>query len=132
MEDMFGEKIQTMISNVSEDMKDFNEDIKKIDPEFGSSVAPIVAPIVEKKTPLWSRSLARGTNFIPETGLYQLHRREKVISSGDATDTAIYITINNNNSISNDMDAEHVARLMAQTISMRLADQTGKTKYRFR
>jgi TP901 family phage tail tape measure protein len=153
MEDLWGEDALTHLNNMTEAMNKYNEQLYKTDEEFGtpSSTTPtsgseILAGVIDKAPEgrirdtlknfqdytLGKRSFSRGTNYIPETGMYHLHRREKVISPGESSESPIYITINNNNSISNDVDAERVANLMAQTITMRLSDKTGKSKYRFR
>jgi len=76
-------------------------------------------------------SYASGTDYVPQTGLYQLHRGEKVvpanenINSGNVT---INITVN-----SSDKSDKDVARAIAMEVKKGLIDaRTGKTRYGMR
>ena len=80
-------------------------------------------------------SWSRGTHYIPETQPYLLHRGETVSpagQSGGGSSDIVYITIHNTNAINSELDAERIAKMQAETIRQRLADETGKTKYRLR
>ena len=81
-----------------------------------------------------SRSLARGTQYIPETAPYLLHRGEQVIPSGkDAGNGDVYINIVNNNDISTSFDMEEFASMQATAIAQQLSNKrTGKSNYRMR
>jgi len=77
----------------------------------------------------------RGTHYVPETQPYMLHRGETVSpagQSGGSSSDVVYITINNNNAINSELDAERFAKIQAETIRQRLSDETGKTRYRLR
>ncbi len=80
------------------------------------------------------RALSRGTNYVPETGMYMLHRGESVNPPDGSNTTNGNVTVNivNNNTINNDLDAEKVAKVQAEAIMQLVSDKTGKTKYRFR
>lgn len=77
---------------------------------------------------------ARGTNYVPETKPYILHKGESVIPSGSGKSTGnITISITNHNTIDSKIDIKDLAKMQAQVIKTELAHRhTGKSKYRLR
>jgi len=78
---------------------------------------------------------ARGTNYVPSTGLYQLHKGEQVLTRQEVDRSNNGITVNvtvSGNTIA-DTNTEEVARQIADQVQKGLVDaRTGKTKYRMR
>jgi hypothetical protein len=77
---------------------------------------------------------ARGTNYVPSTGLYTLHKGEAVIPSNRASEGESYqININvTGNTITKDTLAD-VAKEVGRAVDKSLIDKkTGKSKYRLR
>jgi hypothetical protein len=74
----------------------------------------------------------RGTHYVPETKPYLLHRGETVNPAG-AGGGDVNITINNNNTVSSDVDIERLASLQADMIASKLANKkNGRTNVRLR
>ena len=76
-------------------------------------------------------SYASGTDYVPQTGLYQLHRGEKVVPANENINNGnvtINITVN-----SSDKSDKDVARVIAMEVKKGLIDaRTGKTRYGMR
>jgi hypothetical protein len=74
----------------------------------------------------------RGTNYIPETGMYRLHRGESVTPADSETNTSNSIVVNiNNPQIASDYDVAKVAKTLENVVRASLTDKnTGKSKYR--
>jgi TP901 family phage tail tape measure protein len=74
-----------------------------------------------------------GTESVPETGFYKLHKYEKVSPAGKIENTggtSIVVNINNPQ-ISNDYDVAKMARTLENTMRANMIDKrTGKSKYR--
>ena len=77
---------------------------------------------------------ARGTNYIPETGLYIMHRGEQVVPSGrDAGGDTYNININVKASVSNDVDISDLANKLGAAMQQKLVNKrTGRSNYRWR
>jgi len=70
-----------------------------------------------------SRGYATGTPFVPETGLYQLHRGEEVIPRTKVTQnksTILNPTFNFNGNVTPEMDMDEIARRTSRVIEMEL------------
>jgi len=76
-------------------------------------------------------SYASGTDYVPQTGLYQLHRGEKVVPANENINSGnVTINITGNSSDKSDKD---VARAIAMEVKKGLIDaRTGKTRYGMR
>ncbi|RPI86131.1 MAG: phage tail tape measure protein [Nitrosopumilales archaeon] len=76
----------------------------------------------------------RGTNYIPETGMYQLHKYEKVVPAGGEGGESIsnVVTINiNNPQVNSDQDISKLARTLENVMRANLTDKKyGKSKHR--
>jgi len=75
----------------------------------------------------------RGTNYIPETGMYRLHRGESVSPAGNnESNTSNNIVVNiNNPQIASDYDVAKVAKTLENVVRASLTDKKyGKSKYR--
>jgi hypothetical protein len=74
----------------------------------------------------------RGTNYIPETGMYRLHRGESVTPAGNESNTSNSIIINiNNPQVTSKADISQLAKALDNVVRANLTDKkTGKGKYR--
>ncbi len=75
----------------------------------------------------------RGTTFIPETGMYKLHKYEQVVPAGvgeGSTTNSIVVNINNPY-IANDYDVVKMARTLENIMRANITDKKfGKNKHR--
>lgn len=89
---------------------------------------------VRKAIP-WAFSFARGTNYIPSDGMYQLHRGEKVIPSNNVRNEESSVVVNvsvTGNTIA-DSNVNNVANQIADQVQKGLISaKSGKSKYRMR
>lgn len=76
---------------------------------------------------------ARGTNFIPETGMYKLHKYEQVLpagSEGGSITNSVVININNPQ-VANEQDVSKLARTIENVMRANLTDKKyGRSKHR--
>ncbi|RLG44418.1 MAG: hypothetical protein DRN81_04675 [Thermoproteota archaeon] len=108
--------------------------------EFFNTPAPKSDPIkqitqtkVRSAIP-WAFGFARGTNYIPSDGLYNLHRGEQVISSNNVRNESASTVINVNvtgNTITKESE-DSIASKIADQVQKGLMTRDGKTKYRMR
>ena len=75
----------------------------------------------------------RGTTFIPETGMYKLHKYEQVVPAGGgegSTTNSVVVNINNPY-IANDYDVAKMARTLENIMRANITDKKfGKSKHR--
>ena len=77
----------------------------------------------------------RGTNYIPQDALYNLHRGETVIAAGKETGMGdnVSVSITVNAQVDTDYDVERLAAKLGASMQTQLANsRSGKSKYRMR
>jgi hypothetical protein len=91
------------------------------------NLAPSFAAMLKKRI----RSYDSGTDYVPSTGLYQLHKGEAVIPAGkNGGGSPIIININNP-VVNNPNDVTKLANALENVVRSNLINkQTGKSKYR--
>jgi len=74
---------------------------------------------------------ASGTDYVPSTGLYQLHKGEAVVPAGKNSGGSPIIININNPVVNNPNDISKLAQALENVVRANLTDkQTGRSKYR--
>jgi TP901 family phage tail tape measure protein len=78
-----------------------------------------------------TRGYESGTDYVPSTGLYQLHKGEAVVPAGKNSGGSPIIININNPVVNNPNDISKLAQALENVVRANLTDkQTGKSKYR--
>jgi hypothetical protein len=91
---------------------------------------PNISPLLKRALMKGVGGYEQGTDYVPSTGLYQLHKGEAVVPAGKNGNSSIVININNP-SVQNPNDITKLSQALENVVRANLVDkQTGKTKYR--
>ena len=142
MLDKYGLKVENLKNSISELMAVAGGRVGTyVEPSYTPMTeSPIVRNVIEQLLSGLPPGAPRppgfvgGTYSVPETQLAMVHRGETIIPSGrdiSGSDT-FQINIEVNAQISNDYSVEKLGATLGAAIQTKIADKTGKSKYRMR
>jgi len=111
--------------------------ISNVQDKFNNTNTPALHTVADTLGRIKSRflagSFARGVDYVPSEGIYQLHRGEQIIPRNETGGSPVVINVSvTGNTISN-ANSKDVAKEIANQINQKLMDsRTGKSRYRLR